>query len=134
MNKCHERPEKCADDVSRRLSSNIDLVTSDAIYHGQFESIFLRKKVYLRQRGRKVNTRLFTPRITQWNQIWKIMQMIWWTNKTAYSEWNSCKNVFICRKRSKCLLFKMDEKIVRTTLPKFNFFEPCRSKNQAFRR
>ena len=95
---------------------------------------FLRKKVYLRQRGQKVNTRLFTPRITQWNQIWEIMQMIWWTNKTVYSEWNSCKNVFICRKRSKCLLFKMDEKIVRTTLPKFSFFEPCRSKNQAFRR
>ena len=95
---------------------------------------FLRKKVYLRQRGQKVNTRLFTPRITQWNQIWEIMQMIWWTNKTVYSEWNSCKNVFICRKRSKCLLFKMDEKIVRTTLPKFNIFEPCRSKNQAFRR
>ena len=37
------------------------------------------------------------------------------------SELHTKKN-FICRKRSKCLLFKMDEKVVKTTLPQFNLF------------
>ena len=44
MNKCGERTEKCANDVLQRLSSSIALVASDAIYHGQCESIFFRKK------------------------------------------------------------------------------------------
>ena len=30
--------------------------------------------------------------------------------------------MFICRKRSKCLLFKKDEKTVRTALQEFTFF------------
>ena len=44
LNKCHERADKWADDVLRRLSSSIDLVASHAIYRGQCESNFLNKK------------------------------------------------------------------------------------------
>ena len=44
LNKCQERADKWADDVLRRLSSSIDLVASDATYHGQCESNFLKKK------------------------------------------------------------------------------------------
>ena len=65
LKKCHERAEKCADDVLSRLSSSIDLVAGDAIYHGLCESIFLRKNLYLRQTRPKLNKRLDTPRITQ---------------------------------------------------------------------
>ena len=61
LNKCHERADKWADDVLRWLSSSIDLVASDAIYHGKCESNFWRKNVYLQQRGHKLNTRLGTP-------------------------------------------------------------------------
>ena len=65
LNKCHERAEKCADGVSRRLLSSIDLVVNDARYQGLCESIFLRKNVYLQQRGPELNIPLHTPRITQ---------------------------------------------------------------------
>ena len=34
LNKCYIKVEKCADDVLRWLSSRIDLVISDVIYHG----------------------------------------------------------------------------------------------------
>ena len=34
LNICHERAGKWADEVLRLLSSSIDLVASDAIYHG----------------------------------------------------------------------------------------------------
>ena len=65
LNKCNERASKCTDDVLRRVWSSIDLVASDAIYHGQCESNFLRKKVYLWQRGQKLNTTSDAPQITQ---------------------------------------------------------------------
>lgn len=48
----------------------------------------------------------------------------WFDEKTKpfiMSELHTKKG-FICRKRSKCLLFKMDEKVVKTTLPQFNLF------------
>ena len=44
LNKCHERADKWANDVLRQLTSSIDLVASDAIYHGQCESNFFTKK------------------------------------------------------------------------------------------
>ena len=64
----------CADDVLKQLPNSIDLVASDAIYHGQCESIFLRKNVYLQQRALKLNT---WPN-RQHNEIkfWKIRQMV----------------------------------------------------------
>ena len=40
LKKCHERADKYADDVLWWLSSSIDLVASDAMYHGQCESFF----------------------------------------------------------------------------------------------
>ena len=43
LNNCHESADKWADDVLRRLSS-IDLVASDAVYHGQCESNVFTKK------------------------------------------------------------------------------------------
>ena len=50
LKKCHERAEKWADDVLRRLLSSIDVVPSDAIYHGLCESFFFYKKnVYLQE-------------------------------------------------------------------------------------
>ena len=63
--KCRERAKKCEDDVLRHLSNSIGLDVSDAIYHGQCESIFLRKNLYLRQTRPNLNTGLDTPRITQ---------------------------------------------------------------------
>ena len=47
--------------------------------------------------------------------------------KSNFKNLCKCKNVFIFRKRSKCLVFKINGKAVRTTLPKFNLM------NQAFR-
>ena len=44
LNKCYEKADKRADDVLRWLSSSIDLLASDAIYHGKCESNFLTKK------------------------------------------------------------------------------------------
>ena len=63
LNKCHERADKWADDVLRRLSISIDLVTSGAIYHGNVNLTFLRKNVYLQQMGQKLNTRLEAAQI-----------------------------------------------------------------------
>ena len=65
LNKCHERTNKWADDVLRLLGNSIDLVASDAIYHGRCASVYLFKNVYLRQMGKKLNTRLDAPRILQ---------------------------------------------------------------------
>ena len=57
------------------------------------ESIFLRKNVYLRKRGPKLNTRLGNPRITQPNQILKkICNSLDEQTEPFYSEWASCKN------------------------------------------
>ena len=64
LDKCHESAGKWADDVLRRLSS-IDLVASDAIYHEQCESNFLRKNMYLQQRGQKWNTSLDAAQVMQ---------------------------------------------------------------------
>ena len=44
LSKCHERADKWADDPLRWLSISIDLVASDATYHGQCESNFFFKK------------------------------------------------------------------------------------------
>ena len=44
MHKCHERADKWANVVLWSLPSSIDLVASDAIYHGQCESNFFTKK------------------------------------------------------------------------------------------
>ena len=44
LNKCRERADTWADEVLRRLSSSIDLVAIDAIYHAQCESNFFTKK------------------------------------------------------------------------------------------
>ena len=87
------------------MLSSIDLVAIDAIYHGLCEFISFTKKCIPTKKGDWNWTYGWTPH--RWrNEIkfWKIMQMTWWTNKTVYSEWASCKNKFICRKRSKCLL------------------------------
>ena len=43
LNKCHERADKWANDILRRLSRSIDLLARDAIYHGQCESNFFTK-------------------------------------------------------------------------------------------
>ena len=122
LNKCHERAEKCADHVLRWLSSSIDLVASDAIYHQQCESIFLRKNVYLRQRVPKLNARLDTPRLTHWNQILKNYANNLMNKQNCLQSVGFMQNCVHLQKWSKCLLFKMDEKAVRLTLPKFNFF------------
>ena len=53
LNRCYERAEICADDVLRRLSSSIDLVASDAIYHVQSYNLnlFFCKKMYIYEKG-----------------------------------------------------------------------------------
>ena len=51
LNICHEKAEKWADDVLRWLSSSIDLVASDTIYHGQCESNFFTKKYISTRKG-----------------------------------------------------------------------------------
>ena len=44
MKKCHERTDKWADNVLWLLSSSIDIVGSDAIYHGNVNLVFLLQK------------------------------------------------------------------------------------------
>ena len=107
------------------MSISIDLVASDAIYHGQWKS-----NLCLQQRGQKLNTLLDAAQIMQWNQILKNYANSLMNKQNRLRKWGSSKNVFICRKRSKCLHFKMDEKAVRTTPPEFNFFSQM---NQAVR-
>ena len=123
MNKCHERADQWADDALRRLSSSIDLVASDAIYHGQFESNFFTKKCIPITKGTETEHTL--ARRTDNTMRSNFEKLCKWLDGQAelftLSELHA-KNVFIYRKRSKCLLFKMDEKAVRTTLPEFNFF------------
>ena len=64
----------------------------------------IRKNEYLRQTGPKLYSRLDTPRIAHWNQILKTYANDL-MNKQNCLQWASWKNRFICRKRSKCLLF-----------------------------
>ena len=56
LNKFHENAGKWRDDVLGRLSSSIDLVASDAIYHEQCESnIFTKKCTPINMSGRTGN-------------------------------------------------------------------------------
>ena len=78
------------------MSSSIDLVASDAIYHGQCESIFLRKNLYLRQRGQKRN--LLTGRPTDNGMKSNFEKLCkWFDEKTKLfimSELHTKKNLF----------------------------------------
>ena len=115
--------KKKKNDVLRRLPSSIGLVDSDAIYHGQCESNFFTKKTYTyNKRDRNWTQPLDATQIMQWSRILKNYANSLMDKQNCYSKWASCKNVFICRKRYKCLRFKMDEKVVRTTLRGLNFF------------
>ena len=102
LNKCYERAEKCSDDVFRRFSSSIDVGASDTIYHEQSESIFFYEKCISTTNGTKSEHTVGHTADNNKIKFWNIMQMNWWTNRNVYSEWASCKNVFICRKRSMC--------------------------------
>ena len=92
------------------MPSNIDLVTSDGIYHGLCVLFWILEKIF-----EKMNTcdkpdqnctHDWTPHGERIEiKFWKLMQTTWWTNRIVYSDWASWKNRFICRKRSKCLLF-----------------------------
>ena len=135
MNKCHERAKKSADDVLRRLSSSTDLVASDATVW-ICESAFFTKK-YIRTAKRTETEHMAEHPMD--NAMKSNFEKLcrWFDEQTpisraVYSGWASCKNVFICRNRSKCLLFKIDEKAVKKILPKFIFFEPGRSKVVCF--
>ena len=125
MNKCHERAEKSADDVLRRLSSSTDLVASDATMW-ICESAFFTKKCI--RTTKRTETEHMAEHPTDNAMKSNFEKLCRWfdeqtpISRTVYSEWASCKNVFICRNRSKCLLFKIDEKAVKKNTTKIHFF------------
>ena len=61
LNKCHERADRWADDVLRRLPSNIDLVAIDPIYHAQCESNFFTKKIDTYNKEGRNGTHAWVP-------------------------------------------------------------------------
>ena len=81
------------------MLNSIDLVASDAIYHGLCEFISCTKKCISTKKGTETEHTAGHPTDNAMKSNFE--KLCKWL---VYSEWASCKNRFICRKRSKCSL------------------------------
>ena len=124
---------KCADYVLRQLSNCIDLVASDAIYHGQCESFFT-KKCILTTKG--TETEHAAGHSTNNAMKSNFEKLCKWLNEQTklftVSEWASCKNMFICKKYLNVYCLKWMKKQLEQHYQNI-FFELGYSKSRQFK-